>query len=154
MPLPKHLSYSFLIRNWRKSSLKHSSSPKACFLLESYSNVMKILSETSLLFHSMFLIQLFFEIISIAPPWLLDAGRCVWANSNIGFAYFSHTMNSSGRRSCPKTTTISIFRYLNKFVRPFQCFLFDSYSKLTKIFSEASLFSQSMFLIRLLFKIE
>ena len=82
----KQYSYTILIRNWlsffleypssskacvlfsfwfecdKKSSLKHPSASKTCFLVKSCSKFMEILSETSLLVQSIFLIQFLIKI--------------------------------------------------------------------------------------------
>ena len=59
--LPQHGSYSTLSRNWWKSSIKHPSSSKACFLFDSLSKLMKFLSKASSLIHSMLLVQSFLK---------------------------------------------------------------------------------------------
>ena len=56
-----HASYPIVIWNGWKFSLKHPSSSKVCFLFKSYPKLMKLLSEASLLFQSMFLIQFLFK---------------------------------------------------------------------------------------------
>ena len=61
-PLPKHVSFTILIRSWLKPSLKRPSSSKACFSFNSDSKLMKILSEASFFFQCIFLIQVLCQI--------------------------------------------------------------------------------------------
>ena len=49
-PLPKHVSYSSLIRNELKSYLKHPSSSRACFFFSSCSKLMNVPSVFCLFF--------------------------------------------------------------------------------------------------------
>ena len=79
-PFPMFVSCSILIQNgWISSlkhpsasnwnaSLKHPSASNACFLFDSYSNLMEILSEASLLFQCMSVIQFLFKIDE-TPVW-------------------------------------------------------------------------------------
>ena len=82
----------FVFKNWWTYSLKHSSSPKACFLFTFYPKLMKIFSEVSFVFQ-----HVCHSILGRSLPRLWDAGCRIGADSHS----FHHSMNSSGRRSGP-----------------------------------------------------
>ena len=108
-PLPMHVSYSIIIQNWWKSSLKHPSSSNACFLLNSYWNLMKHLSEASFLYQCKFLIQILFKT-DINPLCSLPLNplyvSCLILNQNLRKSSSKHPSYSNA------------------------CFLFNSHSQL------------------------
>ena len=154
-------------------SRKHPSSSNACFSSSSYSKLMIILSEASLIFQSMLLI-LFWLNIDANPLWsipLLAKHVCSWFLCKID----EHPLWSIPplpKHVCHSNLTTNRLQSTLKHPSSKACFLFNSYSKLMKTLSETSLIfysisiqiwsksslkhpsaSKNMFLIQVSFKV-
>ena len=151
LSLPMHVSYSVLFRNWWKAFLKHPSFSKVCCLSSSYSELMKILSEASLLLQCVS--HMFLFKIDEIPLWSIPSFPKHFSNPiHIQRWWKSFLKHPSSTNACFSFSSYSrLMNILSEAPSSSKAlFSFSCYWRLLKFLSEVSLLFQSMFLIQLL----